>query len=166
MTTENKHPRGVILQTARTLFVYKKPNAPCWRERREDGDGGDVMVASVGRQPEEGAARGGECYRGSSRSADEERLWCWPENSPEKFSGSRRSNAYAGNPVKEIDLNLNLPDHRSILTEPEVHVKMEMEIPRSSRVKFITACSYSIDKYKDMMKAQVHVTQVFSYSDT
>ncbi|GJR48741.1 hypothetical protein Tco_1316844 [Tanacetum coccineum] len=50
--------------------------------------------------------------------------------------------------------------------EPEVHVKMEMEIPRSSRVKFITACSYSIDKYKDMMKAQVHVIQVFRYSDT
>ncbi|GJS62140.1 hypothetical protein Tco_0656924 [Tanacetum coccineum] len=53
---------------------------------------------------------------------------------------------------------------RSVLTEPKVHVKMEMEIPRSNRVKFITACSYSIDKYKDMMK--VHVTQVFRYSDT
>ncbi|GJT06586.1 hypothetical protein Tco_0841048 [Tanacetum coccineum] len=54
---------------------------------------------------------------------------------------------------------------RSVLTEPEVHVKMEMEIP-SSRVKFIIACSYLIDKYKDMMKAQVHVTRVFRYSDT
>ncbi|GJX96898.1 hypothetical protein Tco_0352696 [Tanacetum coccineum] len=68
-----------------------------------------------------------------------------------------RSNAHAGNPVKEILFNLNLPDHRSVLTEPEVHVKMEMEIPRSSRFKFITACSYSVNKYKDMMKAQVHV---------
>ncbi|GJY96116.1 hypothetical protein Tco_0512477 [Tanacetum coccineum] len=47
----------------------------------------------------------------------------------------RTSNAYAGNPVKEILLNLNLPDHRSVLTEPEVHVKMEMEITRSSIVK-------------------------------
>ncbi|GJT50170.1 hypothetical protein Tco_0976327 [Tanacetum coccineum] len=55
---------------------------------------------------------------------------------------------------------------RSVLMEPEIHVKMEMEIPRSSKVKFITACSYSIDKYKDMMKAQIHVTQVFHYSDT
>ncbi|GJS46568.1 hypothetical protein Tco_0596689 [Tanacetum coccineum] len=44
------------------------------------------------------------------------------------------SNAYAGNRVKEILLNLNLPDHRSVLTEPEVHLKKEMEILRSSRV--------------------------------
>ncbi|GJV67651.1 hypothetical protein Tco_1483160 [Tanacetum coccineum] len=46
------------------------------------------------------------------------------------------------------------------------HVKMEMETPRSSRVKFITACSYSVIKSKDMIKAQVHVTRVFRYSDT
>ncbi|GJW20657.1 hypothetical protein Tco_0031279 [Tanacetum coccineum] len=38
MTTEYKHPRGVILQTACTLFVYKEPNAPCWRKRQGDGD--------------------------------------------------------------------------------------------------------------------------------
>ncbi|GJR75049.1 hypothetical protein Tco_0087414 [Tanacetum coccineum] len=43
---------------------------------------------------------------------------------------------YARNPVNEILLNLNLPDHRSVLMEPEVHVKMEMEIHRSSKVKF------------------------------
>ncbi|GJR91256.1 hypothetical protein Tco_0215267 [Tanacetum coccineum] len=55
---------------------------------------------------------------------------------------------------------------RPVLKDPEVHVKMEMETPRSSRVKFITACSYSVNKDKDMMKAQVHVTQVFRYSDT
>ncbi|GKB05822.1 hypothetical protein Tco_0834017 [Tanacetum coccineum] len=55
----------------------------------------------------------------------------------------------------EILLNLNLPDHKSVLTEPEVHVKMEMDTPHSSRVKFITAFSYSVNKYKDMMKAQV-----------
>nr|GEW13552.1 hypothetical protein [Tanacetum cinerariifolium] len=59
-----------------------------------------------------------------------------------------RSNAYAVNPVKEILLKLNLHDQRSVLTEPEVHAKMEIGIPRSSKVKFITACSYSIDKYK------------------
>ncbi|GJW00731.1 hypothetical protein Tco_1555982 [Tanacetum coccineum] len=55
---------------------------------------------------------------------------------------------------------------RSVLTEPKVQVKMETEIPRSSRVKFITICSYSIDKHKDMMKAQIYVIQVFRYSDT
>ncbi|GJR93288.1 hypothetical protein Tco_0265462 [Tanacetum coccineum] len=35
----------------------------------------------------------------------------------------------------EILLNLNLLDHMSVLTEPEVHIKMEMEIPSSSRIK-------------------------------
>ncbi|GJV40282.1 hypothetical protein Tco_1418722 [Tanacetum coccineum] len=50
---------------------------------------------------------------------------------------------------------------RSVLTEPEVHVKMEMEIPRSSKFKFITACSYSINEYDDMMKAQMYVIQDF-----
>ncbi|GKB15609.1 hypothetical protein Tco_0849532 [Tanacetum coccineum] len=77
-----------------------------------------------------------------------------------------RSDTYAGNLVKEILLKLNLSDHMSILTEPEVHVKMEMEIPRSSKVKFITACSYLIDEYNDMMKAQIYDTQDFRYSDT
>ncbi|GJS80631.1 reverse transcriptase domain-containing protein [Tanacetum coccineum] len=60
---------------------------------------------------------------------------------------------YTGNPVKEILLKLNLPDHRSVLTDLEVQVKMEMEIPHSSGVNFITACSYSIDKSKDVVKA-------------
>ncbi|GKD63810.1 hypothetical protein Tco_1305918 [Tanacetum coccineum] len=55
---------------------------------------------------------------------------------------------------------------RSVLTETEVHVKMEMEIPRSSKVKFITTCSYSIDEYNDVMKAQIYVIQHFRYSDT
>ncbi|GJU17919.1 hypothetical protein Tco_1145885 [Tanacetum coccineum] len=34
----------------------------------------------------------------------------------------------AGNPVKEILLKLNLPDHRSILTDSKEQIKMEMEI--------------------------------------
>ncbi|GJU55823.1 hypothetical protein Tco_1229537 [Tanacetum coccineum] len=38
----------------------------------------------------------------------------------------------AGNPVKEILLKLNLPDHRSILTDSKTHIKMEMEVPGSS----------------------------------
>nr|GEV56074.1 hypothetical protein [Tanacetum cinerariifolium] len=64
-------------------------------------------------------------------------------------------------PLKEI-----LPDHMSVLIDSKVHVKMEMEIPHSSRVKFITACSYSIKECKDIMKAQVRVSKVFRYSDT
>ncbi|GJZ35145.1 hypothetical protein Tco_0580962 [Tanacetum coccineum] len=38
----------------------------------------------------------------------------------------------AGNPVKEILLKLNLPDHRSILTDSKIHIKMVMEVPGSS----------------------------------
>nr|GEU47157.1 hypothetical protein [Tanacetum cinerariifolium] len=52
----------------------------------------------------------------------------------ESFVSGRRSDTYAGIPVKDILLNLNLPDYKSVLTEPEVQVKMEMEIPCSSRV--------------------------------
>ncbi|GJY47344.1 hypothetical protein Tco_0436407 [Tanacetum coccineum] len=39
----------------------------------------------------------------------------------------------------------------------EDHLKMEMEIPCSSIIKFITACSYSNDTFEDIMKAQVSV---------
>ncbi|GKC20739.1 hypothetical protein Tco_1022889, partial [Tanacetum coccineum] len=51
-------------------------------------------------------------------------------------------------------LRLNLPDHRLVLTGSGVQVKMEMEIPRSNGVYFITACSYSTDTSNDLMKAQ------------
>ncbi|GJS86998.1 hypothetical protein Tco_0769634 [Tanacetum coccineum] len=34
----------------------------------------------------------------------------------------------------EIRLKMNLPDHRSVLTDQEDQAKMEMETPRSSRV--------------------------------
>ncbi|GJW62069.1 hypothetical protein Tco_0111404 [Tanacetum coccineum] len=51
-------------------------------------------------------------------------------------------------------LRLNLPDHSS------VQVKMEMEIPRSSGVYFITACSYSTDTSNDLMKAQIYVSKL------
>ncbi|GJT36261.1 hypothetical protein Tco_0926680 [Tanacetum coccineum] len=40
----------------------------------------------------------------------------------------------AGNPVKEILLKLNLPDHRSILTDSKEQIKMEIE-RRSVKVK-------------------------------
>ncbi|GJW60077.1 hypothetical protein Tco_0109412 [Tanacetum coccineum] len=51
-------------------------------------------------------------------------------------------------------LRLNLPDHRS------VQVKMEMEIPHSTGVYFITACSYSTDTSNGLMKAQVYVSKL------
>ncbi|GKF08210.1 hypothetical protein Tco_0042434, partial [Tanacetum coccineum] len=56
----------------------------------DDGDGhkGGVMVAAVGRQPEEVEARGGEWMWGSGRSGHEDNIWFRPERSPENFSGS------------------------------------------------------------------------------
>ncbi|GJU55134.1 hypothetical protein Tco_1228848 [Tanacetum coccineum] len=41
----------------------------------------------------------------------------------------------AGNPVKEILFELNLPDHRSILTDSKIQIKMDMEVPGSSILK-------------------------------
>ncbi|GJT56986.1 hypothetical protein Tco_0992040 [Tanacetum coccineum] len=56
----------------------------------------------------------------------------------------------AGNPVKEILLKLNLPDHRSILTDSKICIKMVWRylIPTAAQDKsrFIAACSYWTDK--------------------
>ncbi|GJV50476.1 hypothetical protein Tco_1440688 [Tanacetum coccineum] len=73
---------------------------------------------------------------------------------------SGRSDTCTRNPIKEILLKLNLPDHWSVLTDSEVQVKIEMEIPRFSGVNSITACSYSTDTSKDIMKAQVYVSKL------
>ncbi|GJS45736.1 hypothetical protein Tco_0595857 [Tanacetum coccineum] len=45
---------------------------------------------------------------------------------------------------------------RSVSRQTE-HLKMEMEIPCSNKIKFITACSFSNDSFEDIMKAQVSV---------
>ncbi|GJW38854.1 hypothetical protein Tco_0064699, partial [Tanacetum coccineum] len=45
---------------------------------------------------------------------------------------------------------------RDILSFME-HLKMEMEIPCSNKIKFITACSFSNDTFEDIMKAQVSI---------
>nr|GEX31806.1 hypothetical protein [Tanacetum cinerariifolium] len=72
-----------------------------------------------------------------------------------------RFNTTTGNPVKDILLKLNLPDHKSILMDSKVYIKMDMEVPGSSRLtRFIATCSYSTDIYKDIMKAQVHVSRL------
>ncbi|GJX29809.1 retrovirus-related pol polyprotein from transposon TNT 1-94, partial [Tanacetum coccineum] len=70
------------------------------------------------------------------------------------FSLRKDSILQAGNPIKEILLKLNLPNHRSILTDSKRYL-----IPAATQDKsrFIAACSYSTDKCNHMMKAQVHV---------
>ncbi|GKC93539.1 hypothetical protein Tco_1158981 [Tanacetum coccineum] len=71
---------------------------------------------------------------------------------------------HAGNPIKEILLKSNLPDYRSILTDTKIHIKMAWRylIPAAAQDKsrFITTCSYSTNKYKDIMNAQVHVSRL------
>nr|GEU92831.1 reverse transcriptase domain-containing protein [Tanacetum cinerariifolium] len=60
---------------------------------------------------------------------------------------------------RKLFLRWNLPDHKSILTG-SVEVKMKMEIPCSIGVYFITACPYSTDTSKELMKVQV-VLRIF-----
>ncbi|GJX33723.1 retrovirus-related pol polyprotein from transposon TNT 1-94 [Tanacetum coccineum] len=59
-----------------------------------------------------------------------------------------RFDTYDGNPVKEILLNLNLPDYRSVLTKPEegFKVKMDMDedVSRRVQVKFVTKLKASL----------------------
>ncbi|GKB12024.1 hypothetical protein Tco_0845947 [Tanacetum coccineum] len=67
----------------------------------------------------------------------------------------------ARNLVKKILVKVNLSAHRSILTDSKEYLKMVMEVPDSSRLTiFIATCSYPTDKYKDIMKAQVHVSRL------
>ncbi|GJX05946.1 hypothetical protein Tco_0193878 [Tanacetum coccineum] len=66
--------------------------------------------------------------------------------------GKVRSDTYTRNPVKEILLKIES-------TRSQVQVKMEMEIPCSSGVYFITAYSYSTDTSNDLMKAQMSPPQ-------
>ncbi|GKA38011.1 hypothetical protein Tco_0724576 [Tanacetum coccineum] len=40
----------------------------------------------------------------------------------------------AGNPVKEILLNLNLPNHRLILTDSKIYIKMEWRLEKMGRL--------------------------------
>nr|GEX46440.1 hypothetical protein [Tanacetum cinerariifolium] len=69
-----------------------------------------------------------------------------------------RFNTTARNPVKEILLKLNLPDHRLILMDSKIHIKMDMEVPGSNRLtRFIATYLYSTDIYKGIKKAQIHI---------
>ncbi|GJU11111.1 hypothetical protein Tco_1133507 [Tanacetum coccineum] len=81
-----------------------------------------------------------------------------------------RFDTSAGNPVKEILLKLNLPDHRSILTDSKEYLKMVME-RQSVKVKEIQErCiikafqDYQIKKGMSMsvQKSQVHEMAKFT----
>nr|GFA55062.1 hypothetical protein [Tanacetum cinerariifolium] len=63
------------------------------------------------------------------------------------------SDTYTGNPVKEILLKIES-------TLSQVQVNMEMEIPHSSGVYIITACSYLTDTSKELMKVQVYASKL------
>nr|GEX08398.1 hypothetical protein [Tanacetum cinerariifolium] len=65
----------------------------------------------------------------------------------------RKIHTLAENPVKEILLKLNLPDHRTLKEGGEGTCFQLSQ-------RFIAACSYPTIKYKDIMKAQVHVSRL------
>ncbi|GKC27508.1 bromo adjacent homology domain, zinc finger, RING/FYVE/PHD-type containing protein, partial [Tanacetum coccineum] len=69
-------------------------------------------------------------------------------------------NTSAGNPVKEILLKLNLPYHRSILTDSKIHIKMDME-RRSVKIKELQErCPIQAFKIKKSMSMPARRLQV------
>ncbi|GJY23064.1 hypothetical protein Tco_0396722 [Tanacetum coccineum] len=67
---------------------------------------------------------------GKKRWCDSTRIKLVPEHAEYDESNTyvlERFNTTAGNPVKEILLKLNLPDHRSILTDSKEQIKIEIE---------------------------------------
>ncbi|GKC07158.1 hypothetical protein Tco_0998768 [Tanacetum coccineum] len=70
-------------------------------------------------------------------------------------------NTTAGNPIKEILPKLNLPDHRSILTDSKIHIKMDMDIPvKESQERRMTIKAFKSktqEKYEHVgLKSQDH----------
>ncbi|GJV33395.1 pentatricopeptide repeat-containing protein [Tanacetum coccineum] len=59
--------------------------------------------------------------------------------------------ASAGNPVKEILLKLNLPDHRSILTDSKEYIKMDMEVFDETPVKDVVSWNTILSVFLGMV---------------
>ncbi|GJR62809.1 hypothetical protein Tco_1504971 [Tanacetum coccineum] len=83
---------------------------------------------------------------------------------------NRRLNTSAGNPVKEILLKLNLPDHRSILTDSKVTLTKHgrMTKPYSS-LRFIANCFNAGYLKMEVMQQSIKVKEFqrsFRHSDT
>ncbi|GJR20823.1 hypothetical protein Tco_0969350 [Tanacetum coccineum] len=77
----------------------------------------------------------------------------------------------ARNPVKEslaLTINFEFYLHQQVAHHWkfeargfEGYLKMEVKVPNSiCLTRFIATCSYPTDKYKDIMKAQVHVSRL------
>ncbi|GKA00207.1 hypothetical protein Tco_0672757 [Tanacetum coccineum] len=95
----------------------------------------------------------------------------YPIYSVEVLSHGRDSILQAGNPVKEILLKLNLPDHRLILTDSKIQIKMVMErLPGFQHFHYsdIVCLSSSDEALKSKNFKEVSVTLIierFSRSD-
>ncbi|GJR37672.1 hypothetical protein Tco_1213356 [Tanacetum coccineum] len=127
-------------------IFQRRSHVPTEIAGREDSTALLSRIAKLFIDPCGGGVRGGDGFG-----------VMWGVNEVERD----RLNTAAGNPVKKILLKLNLSDHRSILTDSKKYLKMVMEVPDSSRLTDSqSANAHTYGKYKDIMKAQVHVSRL------
>ncbi|GJS04633.1 hypothetical protein Tco_0321141 [Tanacetum coccineum] len=79
---------------------------------------------------------------------------------PEDLPGQPTSYEVEVLSMTKIGVNMKLRNSATGMELELVQVKMEMELPHSSGVYFITACSYSTDTANDLVKAQVYVSKL------
>nr|GEU77130.1 integrase, catalytic region, zinc finger, CCHC-type, peptidase aspartic, catalytic [Tanacetum cinerariifolium] len=77
-----------------------------------------------------------------------------------KFSDGTLTNIMKALDYRVKEYNVNRLSLGRSSQDLEVQVKIEMKIPRSSGVYFITACSYSTDTSKELMKVQVYASKL------
>ncbi|GJR33594.1 hypothetical protein Tco_1209278 [Tanacetum coccineum] len=75
------------------------------------------------------------------------RLWLQQQQNNRVLRLLSQHKQYHATPNNSLIQSTSIPEH----------LKMEMEIPCSNKIKFITACSFSNDSFEDIMKAQVSV---------
>ncbi|GJQ97996.1 hypothetical protein Tco_0009135, partial [Tanacetum coccineum] len=70
----------------------------------------------------------------------------------------------AGNPVKEILLKLNLPDHRSILTDSKIHIKMVLEpLPQSLSSPCAKLMIMALKEYGYQNRRGIQIQKVYEF---
>nr|GEU50355.1 hypothetical protein [Tanacetum cinerariifolium] len=76
-----------------------------------------------------------------------------------------RFNTLAENPVKEILLKLNLLDHGSFLMDSKIYIKMDMDVPGSSRLTVSLSHAHTRPTFIKTLRKLKYMFQDFRYSD-